>query len=121
MFEQIGWEIREVSIDIARGIAVMRLFRRDGLWLFVAADASGKSTIERWQRESVMANGRGCSGRGFKSNVIKDSFLGRSSCFGARSALRAMCDYVAENPAPGCASLSATTVRNSVRLLMGDE
>lgn len=111
MLEQIGWEIREVSIDLAAGRAVVRLHRHDGRHLYVAADASGKATVERWQRETTPTGS-------IRSDVVSDRFLGRSPCFGARSALRTMCDYIAENPAPGCAALPASTVRDSIRLLM---
>ena len=103
IFEQIGWEIREVSIDMAAGRAVVRLHRQDGRWLYVAADASGKATIERWQR------GRRATGSG-GADVVVDEFLGRTPCLGARAALRAMCDYVAENPAPGMSSVESRLV-----------
>lgn len=111
-FERIGWEIRSVDIDLSTGKAVARLFRFDGRWLYLSADASGRAVIERWQREKVVECG---------SPSIRDRFLGRTSCAGARSALRSLCDYVAENPAPGLDALPVGSVRDAVRLLMSAE
>ncbi len=72
IFEQIGWEIREVSIDMAAGRAVVRLHRQDGRWLYVAADASGKATIERWQRgrRATGSGGADAPGRTERSAIV---------------------------------------------------
>ncbi len=111
-FERIGWEIRSVDIDLANGKAEARLFRNDGRWIHLSADVSGRSVIERWQREVVVTRG---------APSVHDRFLGRTACGGARSALRVMCDYIAENPSPGRGALAASNVRDAVRLLMSVE
>jgi hypothetical protein len=116
VFHRIGWEIREVSIDLSRGKAVVRLFRYDGRWLHLSVKVDGDATIERWHRDRPDQRGMGGSGPLFEG--IKDTFLGRTVCTSARPALRALCNYVAENPAPGREALPASTVRDAVRLLM---
>ncbi len=93
---------------------MVRLFRADGRWLFLSADAEGRATIERWQREETFDRRKG--GAGF--DAIHDHFLGRLRCDGARAALRMLCTYVAENPAPGHVALPAADIRAAVRLLM---
>lgn len=111
LFERIGWEIRELTIDLAAGRAVVRLHRQDGRWLYVAADSSGRATVERWQRDRKPTGSGG-------ADVVTDTFLGRTHCLGARAALRAMANYVADNPAPGRTALPRSDVRDGVRLLM---
>ena len=120
MLEQIGWEIRDIDRD--HGRAVMRLFRADGRWLHVAMPKDGRATIERWQRDDTMERGKGRRGdRGPTVYAFEDRFLGRTRCDGVQSLLRAMCDYLADNPAPGRPALSAGAVGRAVGLLMSGE
>lgn len=115
-FERIGWEIREVNINLATGKAIVRLFRSDGRWLYLSASADSTATIERWHRDRL--DQRGMGGIGPMFHGMDDRFLGRTRCVHARHALRALADYVAENPAPGREALPATAIRNAVRMLI---
>lgn len=94
----------------------MRLFRYDGRWLYLSADADGRASVERWHRDPTVERDMG--GVGVRYDGFKDRFLGRVRCEGAPSVLRVLCDYVAENPAPGFAALPASTVRDALRPML---
>ena len=116
---QVGWELREVNINLVNGRAVMRLFRADGRWLYLAASADGSGSIERWHRDQRDQRGMGGSGPLFGG--IDDTFLGRTRCATAEATLLALADYVAENPAPGRAALPTATARAAFRLVMNEQ
>jgi hypothetical protein len=102
-----GWEIRVLDIDLVAGRLVAQLHRYDGRWLHVAADDIGRASVERWHRSAVVTRYRG----GPQCDGHEDQFLGRTRCEGPRQAMRVLCAYVADNPAPGFAQLSAPEVR----------
>lgn len=116
---RVGWEIRSADIDLVRGKVAMCIFRHDGRWLHLSAEAEGRASVERWQRGRAVDRHRGRLG--FQADVIKDEFLGRMRCNGAQSALRVLCDYVAENPAPGHAALPAADVHAALQSLLALE
>lgn len=113
--EQIGWEIRSVDLDLAKGRATIEMFRSDGRWLHLSTDDEGHAKIERFDRRVSFER---CPGGSF-SNVVRDHFLGRTRCAGGRAALRSLSDYLADNPAQGRAQLSKGATRDALRLLMG--
>ena len=112
---RVGWEIREADINMATGKATLRLFRADGRWLHLSADERG-GAVERWRRDRP--DQRGMGGVGPMFHGLTDTFLGRTRCASAVGALRFLCTYVADNPAPHCAPLPASEVRDAIRLLM---
>jgi len=111
LLESIGWEIRELKIDIAAQHAVVRLHRADGRWLYVDYSPRG-AVVERWQRRS--ADGRTNERKPVPVNVLTDEFLGRIRCPEVRSALREMCNYVALNPLPGLPQLQSSQIRKAL-------
>lgn len=111
---RLGWEARDVEIDLVSGRVVVELHRFDGRWLRLAADDLGRASIERWHRNATIARYRG----GPQYDSFEDQFLGRDRCEGARSALRRLCAYVADNPSPGFVALPAADVRATFAPLM---
>ena len=109
--EQIGWQIRELTIDAHRGHVIARLHRSDGRWLHVDC-AERSAVVERWQRRNI--DGRTRERKPVPVDVLQDEFLGRIKCEGFRSALREMCNYVALNPAPGFTALPASELRKAL-------
>ncbi len=112
-----GWEIREADFDLVAGRATLRLHRFDGRWLHLSATGSGTAMIERWHRDDVVE--RTYNGSGVQTDTHRDQFLGRTRYQGGgRAALRGLCTYLADNPAPGFPSLVASEARNLFRPLM---
>lgn len=109
-----GWEVRNVDLDLVAGRAVVELHRYDGRWVYLSADDLGRASIERWHRNAVVTRYQG----GPQCDGFEDLFLGRTRCEGARSALRSLCSYVADNPAPGFRTLAAPDVRRALAPLM---
>lgn len=116
VLRRLGWEIRSMDLDLTRDKVDMRLFRDDGRWLHLSTPRSGRAVIERWHREPTIER---ASKRGPQFDAFRDEFLGRIHCGHPRQALRTLCDYLADNPAPDHAALPAAEVRDAVRLLMG--
>lgn len=115
--QRCGWEIREADIDLIAGRVTLRLHRFDGRWLRLSATDSGTATIERWHRDDVVE--RAYNGSGVQIDAHRDQFLGRTRYQdGPRAALRGLCTYLAENPAPGLPSLVVADVKNLFRPLM---
>lgn len=115
--QRCGWEIREADLDLVAGRATLRLHRFDGRWLRLSGTDSGTAAIERWHREDVIE--RTYNGSGVQIGAHRDQFLGRTRYQGGpRAALRGLCTYLAENPAPGFPSLAASEARNLFRPLM---
>ena len=114
--ERGGWEIRSAEIDLVREEVVLSAHRTDGRWLYLRG-GRGRVVVERFQRQEGLDTYRG----GLTVDVVRDEFLGRDTFDGPRVALRYMCNYIADNPAPGKHALPASTVRNAIRLLMGSD
>ena len=112
--QRIGWEARNIEIDLVVGRVKVELHRFDGRWLYLVADAEGCAQIERWHRRAIVTRYRG----GPECDGFEDQFLGRTRCEGPRAALRSLASYVAENPCPGRLAIGAEDVRNLLRLVM---
>lgn len=112
--ERHGWEVRSVDIDMIAGRAVVEIHRFDGRWLYLACNDGGSVNLERWQREAVVTRYRG----GPECDSFKDQFLGRSRPEGLRAGLRMLCNYIADNPAPGFPAIGTHDVRRLVAPLM---
>lgn len=115
-FERIGWELRAVEIDMVAGRVVIEAHRFDGRWVYVTADGLGRASVERWHRDAVVYRYRG----GPTNDGFEDRFLGRTRCEGPRSALRTLCNYIADNPAPGFSALAAADVRRLIAPLLAN-
>ena len=103
----VGWEVRQVDVDLVAGRLVVELHRYDGRWVYLAAHANGSTTIERWHRRAVVTRYRG----GPECDGFEDQCLGRTRCEGPRAGLRSLSNYIADNPCPGRAQLTASDVR----------
>ncbi len=115
--QRCGWEIREADFDLIAGRATLRIHRFDGRWLHLSADPWGRVSIERWHREEIVT--RTYNGSGVQTDTHRDQFLGRTRYQdGPRAALRGLCTYLADNPAPGFPALAAADARNLFRPLM---
>lgn len=112
----IGWEILSVEIDLVAGRALLDIRREDGRWLRLSADALGRASIERWQRDRAWQRS---SRRAASYEGVADTFLGRERHEGPRQALRYLSHYVAENPAPGRGALPVGAVKSAVAALLG--
>jgi hypothetical protein len=109
-----GWEVRTVDLDLVAGRAVVEIHRYDGRWLWLNADGFGRASVERWHRRAIVTRYRG----GPQCDSSEDDFLGRTRCEGPRAALRHLCGYIADNPAPGFRSLPASDIRDALRPLL---
>lgn len=115
LLASIGWEIVSIDVDLVMGRALMDIRREDGRWLRLSADALGRASIERWQRDREWQR---ASRRAASYEGRADTFLGRERYEGPRQMLRHLSHYVAENPAPGRAELQVGTVKAAVALLL---
>lgn len=113
-----GWEVRNLDLDLVAGRATVELHRDDGRWVLLSADALGRASIERNQRTVSLGRHSSARGRIPLSPQVADTFLGRQRFEGPRAALRSLCAYVADNPAPGKRMLSASEVRAAFAPLM---
>ena len=102
-----GWEVRNLDIDLVAGRLVVELHRYDGRWVYLAGRADGGAQLERWERRAVVRRYRG----GPECDGFEDQFLGRVRTEGIRSGLRSLSTYIADNPCPGRAQLTAPDVR----------
>lgn len=94
-----GWEISFIDLDLTqdRPTADIRIARADGRWLHARVDRLGRSTIETFQREKSLGMSANTKGRRPLSPQIDDVFMGRRSFEGARSMLRNLTAYLADN------------------------
>ena len=115
----IGWEVRNVDLDLVAGRATVEVHRHDGRWLYFSVDPLGRASIERWDR-TIRLGRRAADKGGPQSPQIEDTFLGRTRCEGARSGLRSLCTYLADNPAPGFPQIAPATVRRALAPTMNE-
>lgn len=112
----IGWAIEAVEIDLVHGRVRMELLSTEGrLVTLDAREGSASITRERVERYVVAVGRRGDRSR---AECVRVTFLGRTklTC-GARSALRVLCDYLADNaPVP---QIDASAARAAMRLVIG--
>lgn len=94
-----GWEISYIDLDLtqAHPTAEIKVCRVDGRWLHARVDALGRSTIETFQREKWLGMSANTKGRRPLSPQVDDVFMGRRSFEGARSMLRNLTAYLADN------------------------
>lgn len=109
VLEEIGWECRELDLNLHSGYARVTLHRHDGRWICLFADGIGRVTLERNHRRFAWRNPNRQDGA-----LIVDEFLGRQRCEGVRSGLRTVTNYLADNPAPGFAALPAAQIRRAL-------
>jgi hypothetical protein len=114
VLERHGWEVRSIDIDLVAGRATVEIHRFDGRWVYLAGSSEGSVNLERWARTRTVSRYRG----GPECDSFKDQFLGRSRPEGLRSGLRALCNYIADNPAPGFPALGAADVRRLMAPLL---
>jgi len=115
--EGMGWELLTCEIDMHSETARVEIKRFDGR--LVTLDArNGKATVtreqQRWTTAKIGRRGDEC-----RVDRLGTEFLGREHCLGPRHALKKMCTYLADNPAPGRPALPAQDVRRLVAPLMG--
>src|SRR5690606_27333873 len=106
-----GWEARTIDLDFVAGRATVELHRDDGRWVLLSVDALGRAQIERHHRSITLGRHSSSRGKIPLSPQIADVFLGRQRYEGPRAAMRALCSYVADNPAPGKQALTVKSVR----------
>lgn len=96
VMQSAGWEIEYADLDLIgdNQRVEIRIMRTDGRWLLARVDHAGRASITRYHR-SVSLGKR--PGRVPLSPQIDDQFLGRSKHEGARSMLRSLTTYIAEN------------------------
>lgn len=100
--EANGWSLLTCELDMHHQTARVELKRVDGRRVTLDA-RNGKATIIREQDRTrrVLVGAGGCeSGRGgLPCDRTAPEFLGRTRHEGARSALRSLCAYLADNAA----------------------
>lgn len=96
-----GWEIQYIDLDLSseQPKADIKVARDDGRWLLARIDHLGRATVERFQRGVSLGMSADTKGRRPLSPQVHDAFLGRSSYPGARSMLRDLTRYIAQNAA----------------------
>jgi hypothetical protein len=94
-----GWTIDFIDIDLT-GVdhkVDIKLSRDDGLWLLARVDPLGRATVEFFQREKSLGMSPNTKGRRPLSPQVDDVFLRRQRFEGARSMLRHVTAYIADN------------------------
>ena len=94
-----GWEVEFADIDLTgdQVRADIKVVRNDGRWLLARVDHLGRASITRYHRTNFLGrtpNSKGCVPL---SPQIDDQYLGRSRHEGARSMLRSLTAYIADN------------------------
>jgi hypothetical protein len=114
--ESIGYRLLAVEIDTELGRARVEVRRQDGYTLTLdVRNGVGTITRERARVESIAVGRRGDR---FLADRIRMEFLGRSRVIGgARAALRAFANVIAENSS----SAGQLAARNAIRLLLSPE
>jgi hypothetical protein len=94
-----GWEVEFIDLDLTgdQPKANIKVVRADGRWLLARVDHLGRASIERFHRERFLDRAPNTKGRVPLSPQVNDQFLGRSHFEGARSMLRHLTAYIADN------------------------
>jgi hypothetical protein len=94
-----GWEIEYVDLDLTgdQSRAEIKVMRSDGRWLFARVDQIGRASITRYHRDIALGRTPGTRGRIPLSPQVNDQYLGRDRFEGARSMLRGLTSYIADN------------------------
>ncbi len=102
-----GWEVEYIDMDLTaeKPKVDIRVNRDDGRFLIGKVDSIGRASFETFQRERSLRMDGSTKGRRPLSPMIDDTFLGRQKFEGARSMLRGMTNYLADN-ATGTIALS---------------
>lgn len=91
---RIGWELRVVEVDLVARRVDVQAHHESGRWVHLRIEDRG-AILERWQRETPLARPQG---GGPSCNQVVDTFLGRVHVStGARSAMRALADYMSDH------------------------
>lgn len=92
--ERAGWQILAVDIDMTRETARIELRRGD---TFVTFDArNGKASTTR-ERQEIRTHKAGRRGDIYRAERVHMHFIGRERHEGARSGLRWLTNYLADN------------------------
>lgn len=93
--ERLGWSIIAAEFDLSREAARIEIKRFDGL--LITFDArNGRASITREiieRRTRFIKQVKG----GYMAERIEPRFIGRDTRSGARSGLRWLCNYIADN------------------------
>lgn len=94
-----GWEVEYADLDLSgdQVRADIKVVRDDGRWLLARVDHLGRASITRYHRTSFLGRTPSSKGRIPLSPQMDDQFLGRSNFEGARSMLRSLTAYIADN------------------------
>lgn len=94
-----GWEVEFADLDLTgdRARADIKVVRNDGRWVLARVDHLGRASITRYHRTSFLGRTSSSKGRIPLSPQMDDQFLGRSNFEGARSMLRWLTSYIADN------------------------
>lgn len=92
--ERIGWQVVSAELDLVRETARIELRHGDLLVTFDARNGRASTTRERVYVETELVGRRGDR---FRAEVLRTRFLGRTRHLGARSGLRWLAQYVADN------------------------
>ena len=94
-----GWEIEFLDLDLTgnQARADIKLVRNDGRWLLARVDSLGRASITRYHRTTYLGKNPNTKGRVPLSPQIDDEYLGRQRFEGARSMLRSLTSYIADN------------------------
>lgn len=98
VMQRAGWEIDYIDLDLTgdKPKADIRVNRGDGRFVIAKVDGQGRATMETFQR----TRGLGIDPKNKQARLapqIDDQFLGRQKFEGARSMLRGMVTYLADN------------------------
>ena len=94
-----GWEVEFADLDLTgdQVRADIKVVRNDGRWLLARVDHLGRASITRYHRTNFLGRTPSSKGRIPLSPQIDDQYLGRSRFEGARSMLRSLTAYIADN------------------------
>lgn len=92
---RLGWEARDVDVDLVRCTLRIELHRYDGRWVTLWTDALARTMLERWSRTPRIVR---AFGNGPEIDSHEDTFLGRVRFRSPEAGLDALLAYVFDNP-----------------------